>query len=486
MDLVLSPCKSAGSRRCPAAREVITFRKPKLDVRQPELVPFGSILDFLEPEDPTFWLLDLQESLPLSLFPEGSRSGGYDYDPRMMFTLWLLALWCDVGSSRKLELAVRRDVRFIALAHGLRPDHSTFCRFRLSLGAHMCFLLAESVERAVKAGMVGFKRGHIDGQRLPGNVSQWRKLCEAAQAEDFADGTDRPPPSDDSGSKRLAAKKLKRVDTDARTIKTKKGYITGYNAQALADEEFGIVLSATVSNNANDSAELEPNLAQCLEVNAQLPDSIAGDTGYDTSRNAYALEELGVESFIPQSGFSVFSLSADERVVCPAGHEPNQIKRLMVRGLPIVRRVVTKCKTCPQASSCAQMEKSKSPNDNLPVQRTIQSPEGVPLAPWLRMHKRATSPLGKEAAKKRSCTVERVFAHSKERLGLRRFKLRGLELVELEWILQMAAHNFWRVQTAAFSPAYGSKGFDLAENVSRVGQTTASMQLHGLELPVAA
>jgi len=239
-------------------------------------------------------------------------------------------------------------------------------------------------------------------------------------------------------------------DPDARTIKTKKGFITGFNAQALADEESGIVLSATVSNNAADGAQVLPVLERCLDLHAELPDSLAGDKGYDTPRNAHALEELGMESFIPAHASTVFTLSADGRVVCPAGHEPNQFKHIEAKGVPVLRQVVTRCKTCPQARSCADSENPKKKPQEPPKQRTIQSPEGVPLEPWLMMHARAAGEEGKEASKKRSCTIERVFAHSKSRMGFTRFKLRGLALVELEWTMQMVAHNLWRVQKAYY------------------------------------
>src|ERR1700685_3162262 len=96
--LELSAEPAVKGKRAPRAAG--TYRKGKLDVRQPDLLPSGSILDYLEKDDPTFWLLELQETLALSLFPESSLRGGFDYDPRMMFTLWLLSLWCGAPSSR--------------------------------------------------------------------------------------------------------------------------------------------------------------------------------------------------------------------------------------------------------------------------------------------------------------------------------------------------------------------------------------------------
>ncbi len=447
MEFVLEAPDDSASSRKQGPRSSSAFRKAKLDVKQPELVPFQSILDFLEPGDPTFWLLDLQGELLLSLFPETTRYGGYEYDPRMLFTLWLFGLWCGASSSRQLETMTRRDVRFIALSGGLHPDHATLCRFRRSLGDSMDGLLKHSVDLAAKAGMVGFRRGHAGGHRLPGNVSQWRKLREQAEAEDSKDEK-----SDDSIGRGK--------DPDARTIKTKKGFVKGFNALALADEESGIVLSARVSNSSSDSAQLEPVLERCIEIHGELPDSIAADKGFDTPRNAYAMELLGVESFIPAHVPSVFTLGREGRLVCPAGHEPNRLEVSTVKGVPVLKRLVTICKGCPHWESClrnGEDEKKagkaskprKEPANPPRYSRSVRTPLDVPVEPWLAMHARAKSEDGKQARKKRSCTVERVFAHTKSRLEFTRFSLRGLALVDLEWTLEMVAHNLWRVRNAA-------------------------------------
>lgn len=425
MEFELEPGGSS-SRRKPSSREPGVFRKSALDLGQPELVPFGSILDFLDDDDPALWLLRLQQELPLSLFPAGSVSGGYDYDPRMMFTLWMLGLWSGSLSSRCLERVIRTDVRFIALAHGLRPDHSTLCRFRRSLGDSMGDLLAETVKQACEEGLVSFKRAHIDGHRLPGNVSQWTKLCQSAEV---LDSQEEP-------------KSGRRKDPDARKIITKKGFIRGYNAQALADEEAGIVLSTLVSNSSSDGALLEPVLDACLEIHGELPEALAADKGYDTPRNAYALELLGVESYIPAHLETVFTVNDEGKLVCPAGHEPSQFERFVSKGVPAVRQIVTQCKTCERWTECSKGKTKKL------RRATIRCPEDVSLTAWLSMHARTASPSGRAAMKKRSSTIERTFAHTKTRLRFTRFTMRGLDLVSIEWAMLMIAYNLWRIQKA--------------------------------------
>jgi len=52
-----------------------------------------------------------------------------------------------------------------------------------------------------------------------------------------------------------------------------------------------------------------------------------------------------------------------------------------------------------------------------------------------------TSELGKELRAKRSVEVETVFGHIKHNMSFRRFHLRGLKKVNMEWGLVSIAHN---------------------------------------------
>lgn len=52
-----------------------------------------------------------------------------------------------------------------------------------------------------------------------------------------------------------------------------------------------------------------------------------------------------------------------------------------------------------------------------------------------------TSEMGKALRAKRSVEVETVFGHIKHNMRFRRFHLRGLEKVNIEWGLVCIAHN---------------------------------------------
>jgi hypothetical protein len=63
------------------------------------------------------------------------------------------------------------------------------------------------------------------------------------------------------------------------------------------------------------------------------------------------------------------------------------------------------------------------------------------------MAHRTTTAAGRARYKLRQQTVEPVFGIIKEAIGLRRFMLRGLENVSLEWILVTLSYNLRRLHT---------------------------------------
>ena len=70
-------------------------------------------------------------------------------------------------------------------------------------------------------------------------------------------------------------------------------------------------------------------------------------------------------------------------------------------------------------------------------------PEGAPIAEVIAW--RTSTAEGKEQYGKRKETVEPVFGIIKEALGFRRFHLRGLAKVNLEWTLVRLAYNIKRL-----------------------------------------
>lgn len=187
--------------------------------------------------------------------------------------------------------------------------------------------------------------------------------------------------------------KVNITDPESRIMKTAKGYLQGYNAQAAATED-QIILSAEVTRDCNDKKQLLPMLERTKE-NLAAADrtlrigTLLADAGYFSRKN---LEEADPEG--PELLVAVSSEWKSRRRV-----------------------------TDGEASS------------------------PTPLTPVSVMEEKLRSRAGKELYSKRGITIEPVFGHIKEALGFRRFMRRGLEACGNEWKLICMAHNLlklWR------------------------------------------
>jgi len=88
------------------------------------------------------------------------------------------------------------------------------------------------------------------------------------------------------------------TDPDSRILKTKDGYIQGYNAQAAVDAEAQIIVAHTLTPSMSDHGQLEPLLdGIALNLHAQ-PDEASADAGYLSEANLAAVNKRGIKAYI--------------------------------------------------------------------------------------------------------------------------------------------------------------------------------------------
>ncbi len=181
------------------------------------------------------------------------------------------------------------------------------------------------------------------------------------------------------------------TDPDSRIVKTRKGFIQGYNSQIMVTEEQFIV-ATEVSQEGNDVNLLEPVLAETManlrDVGiAETPKALAADAGYwKESLPVETIEENGPELFIATK------------------KDWKQRKELRERG---------------------------APRGRLPKDMNRRE----------RMERKLLTKKGFAVYRRRGQAAEAPFGHIKGALGGDRFSLRGLGLVTGEWILTCAVHN---------------------------------------------
>ena len=190
------------------------------------------------------------------------------------------------------------------------------------------------------------------------------------------------PPSDEPDGK--AQRNF--TDPESRILKTKDGYIQGYNAQAAVDGAAQIIVAHTLTASMSDQAQLVPLVDGIEENLGRKPKEASADAGYLSEANLEAL---------------------------------------------IVEREIT---------AYIATGRAKHPDD---VKRTITGPLSQAMRTKL---KRAR---WRSRYRLRKQIVEPVFGQIKQARGFRQFLLRGIENVKAEWAMICTAHNILKLVRAA-------------------------------------
>jgi transposase len=117
---------------------------------------------------------------------------------------------------------------------------------------------------------------------------------EKEAADDPRPGRKATPPSDVPEAK--AQRNF--TDPESRIMKTKDGFIQGYNAQAAVDAVSQVIVAHGLSDASNDQQQLAPML-DAIEANTgELPDELSADAGYCSEANLERLEQKRVSGYV--------------------------------------------------------------------------------------------------------------------------------------------------------------------------------------------
>ena len=274
--------------------------------------------------------------------------------------------------------------------------------------------------------------------------------------------------------KRTADLRVSRTDPDATPMRvgaadTKLGYQAHY---VVDGGRARIVLNALVA--PAEVSENRPMLDLLWRTAFRWglrPHRVVADGIYGTVENVAAVEEAGVRAYLalheaggspklfPKAAF-VYDAERD-LYVCPQGET---LRYLSTWKAQRARRYKAKAKTC---GACALRPECTTNKEGRTILRHFD--EGY--LDRVRGY-RGTHPYQK-ALRKRKVWVEPLFAEAKDRHGMRRFRLRGLEKVNAEALLIAAGQNLKRLvsfegrpprrkaQAAALRPPTGTTSVGL-------------------------
>jgi hypothetical protein len=223
----------------------------------------------------------------------------------------------------------------------------------------------------------------------------------------------------------------------------------GYNVQIGTENQF--VVGFSIHQKTNDINCLIPHLNQVKERLGHLPQRVIADAGYGNEENYAYLEQTGTEAYVKyylfhqeqkrswhKQRFRMENWGYDpalDEYLCP-----NQ-QRLAYVG---TRRVTTEngyrtSRREYQCNSCAECPLKPQCTRAVGNRRIWVSPTLIRYHEQVRQ--KLFSEQGRRLRGQRAVEVETVFGRIKQDWGFRRFTLRGIEKVKLEWGLFCIAHN---------------------------------------------
>ena len=175
------------------------------------------------------------------------------------------------------------------------------------------------------------------------------------------------------------------TDPESRILKTRDGYIQGYNAQAAVDEKAQIIVAHDLTQSMSDQNQLVPLMDGIKDNLGCEPKEASADAGYLSEANLAALAERKISAY----------------VAAGRAKHPGEVKRKITG--PLTKAMRDKLKR----------------------------------AGWRSRYRL------------RKQVVEPVFGQIKQARGFRQFLLRGFEKVRAEWALICTAHNLTKMARAA-------------------------------------
>jgi transposase len=238
----------------------------------------------------------------MEAYPE--ERGRPPYHPAMMTALLLYAYSRGIYAARRIAVACEERVDVMAVTGLQRPDARTISDFRKRHLAALGALFVQVLTLCREAGLVKLGYVALDGSRIKANASKHKAMSygRRVQAEAALAAEPAPPPRRGRPPKSppgTPADKAQRnfTDPDSRILKTKDGFIQGYNAQAALDGAQPIIVAHGLSN-GNDQDQLSPLLGAIQSHTGRPPKEISAAAGSCSEANLEVLEGRGIRGYV--------------------------------------------------------------------------------------------------------------------------------------------------------------------------------------------
>ena len=434
------------------------------DRDQPFLLP-PDLKDWLPEDDLAHFIVAAAERVRLGAFRTNRQAGGKpQYHPRLMVALLVYCYSNGVFSSRRIERATYRDIGARFIAANTHPDHDTIATFRRANKAAFEAAFLEVLLLARERGILKLGTVSIDGTKIDADASKIRSvrydraqalraklaadiavLTAAAEAADVED-------SDPQAlSREIARREALKEKLDAACARLEAEAKARAEAERPEYEQKKAAYDAKKGRRGRPPKPPDGTPPPDRQINLTDPDSqLMRKSKAHEYRQAY-----NAQAVVCAEGSQL--ILATNMAVTPSDQPTFAATILAMENTIGLPRTVLADAGFASGEAVAKLEARQieplvalartqphRPYDFRPPPEP--KPERRIAEPWrLAMKAKLESEEGKSRYKKRKQTVEPVFGIIKSAIGFTRFRLRGRQKVDLEWLLVALAYNCRRL-----------------------------------------
>lgn len=451
--------------------------------------------DLIAAEHPARAIWELLGRVDLSGFEKDIKAveghaGQSPFEPRLLIALWIYGCTEAVSSAREVARRCEYDPPYRWLCADEPVNYHTLADFRVGHREALERLFEEVVGVMLHAGLVDLKRVMQDGTRIEAAASgksfhrretleqcmeeaaeQVRGLQERAVEEPGTrvEAAQRRAAEEKQARLQQAGQELERIrqsrrsgaereqarvsvsDPECRIMRhADQGFKPSYNVQLSTDAAHSIIVGVQTTAQGSDFPHLIPALEKMEERYGRGPQQTVVDGGFVSRENIIASEAhtelIGNFQMLEHSSaqrrerYGIAAEYARERFdydaradhfQCPAGR---QLRRFRVRQRGHSRELsyraeVADCAACPAKSQCSPHTASR---------HLIRIEEHSAVQ---RFQARMKTAQAQAIYKQRAQVAEFPNCWIKQKFGLRRFHVRGLEKVQIEALWHVIAYN---------------------------------------------
>ncbi|HUO59180.1 MAG TPA: IS1182 family transposase [Candidatus Acidoferrales bacterium] len=386
-----------------------------------------------------------------------SETGRPSVDPEVLLRILLIGYLYGITSERKLIEELRMHLAwrwFTGLGFDQEiPHHSTFSKNRhgrFQESGLFQELFERIVDQCVHAGLVQGEHMSVDGSFIQADATNGSRipreqLAEAAQVNrtvreflaevEEQNRSGEPEPVHEQ-------EKVSTTDPDATYFSKGNMFATlGYFDNYLVDNASCVIVGVkgTGARMSQESASAREMIFAFHQRYGHYPQSLAADTAYGNAQMLHWLLEREITPYMPVKesphpdefyGIDKFTYEPEcDRYICPQGKTLNHVHTKNNRDA--YHSTEKKCRNCPIKSQCTA-------GQHRVVSLHVHDEDRR------RTRALAKTPEYAKAVRARR-KVEALFAELKNRIGLRRLRLRRMKFVREQFYLAAAVQNMKRL-----------------------------------------